>query len=104
MKKHTVAERNILPGVLNIVSVILQCGQKCERSELLRLLFCKKKKNLSLEVTILESYISSCFSGSPSHFYFTVVKNSLFCQNVKESKRARGGWWYIVGMEIVLPC
>ena len=64
--------------------------------------FCKKK--LSLEVTILESYISRCFSGSPSHFYFTVVKNSLFCQNVKESKRARGGWWYIVGMEIVLPC
>ena len=64
----------------------------------------KKPNKLSLEVTILESYISSCFSGSPSHFYFTVVKNSLFCQNVKESKRARGGWWYIVGMEIVLPC
>ena len=53
--------------------------------------FFAKKKKLSLEVTILESYISSCISGSPSHFYFTVVKNSLFCQNVKESKRARGG-------------
>ena len=40
------------------------------------------------------------FGCSLSHFNPTVVRKSLFLSKC-ESKR---GWWYIVGMEIALPC